>query len=65
MHGEMQPVIVKDASQKIMYTSCGGAVEDWASCFHKASQACSGNYSELKKVEDNRGTNRELTFQCK
>ena len=64
-HGQIQPVIIKDAKQQIMFTSCGGAVEDWASCFNKASNACTNGYSVISKNEDTRGVRRELTFQCK
>lgn len=62
--GELQPVIVKDANQKIMMTSCGGAVEDWASCYHKASNTCHDGYTVIDRVEDSRGIKRDLTFKC-
>jgi len=64
MKGELQPVIVKDAGKNIMFTTCGGVVEDWASCNRKAMQSCPSGYSVLKKVDDSKGINRELTFQC-
>ncbi len=64
MKGELQPVIVKDASQKIMMTSCGGAVEDWGSCYRKASNTCHEGYIIIDRVEDSRGIKRELTFKC-
>jgi len=64
MNGQLQPVVVKDATKNIMFTTCGGAVEDWASCNRKALKACPSGYSTLKKVDDTTGINRELTFQC-
>ncbi len=64
-HGQIQPVIFKDAKNKIMYTTCSGAVEDWASCFNKAKGTCSKGYEILDQKENAQGGKRELTFQCK
>ena len=64
-HGAIQPVVLKDARNGIYFTTCGGAVEDWASCYDKASVTCNGNYSVLSKGDNSRGTQRDLTFQCK
>ena len=62
--GQMQPV--KQISTKgIYFTSCAGAVEDWPSCYDKAARTCNKNYVILSKEDNNRGTKRELTFQCK
>ena len=36
MHGRQGPVVVKNASQQIMYTTCNGAAEDWGTCNTKA-----------------------------
>jgi hypothetical protein len=64
MHGAIQPV--KQISAKGVYmTTCAGAVEDWPSCYDKASATCNGKYDVVNKVDNNRGTQRELTFQCK
>jgi hypothetical protein len=65
MKGQEQPVITKNISKKIYFTTCGGAVEDWPRCYDKAARTCSENYVVLDKVENSRGTQRELTFQCK
>ena len=64
VQGQMQPV--KQISAKGVYmTTCAGAVEDWPSCYDKASATCNGKYDVVNKVDNNRGTLRELTFQCK
>lgn len=62
MKGQEQPVIAK--KDGIYYTSCSGAVEDWASCNNKAVRTCNGDYQVLSKYENSTGTKRELTFQC-
>jgi hypothetical protein len=62
----LQPVVVKDANQKIMFTTCGGVVEDWGSCNRKAAKTCANGYAVLEKEERLVGVPvRELTFQCK
>jgi hypothetical protein len=65
MHGERQPVVLKDYKQKIYFTSCGGAVEEWGSCKDKASETCVNGYSIINRLESAVGGRRELTFQCK
>ncbi len=65
MHGQIQPVKSIDPAKGIYLTTCAGAAEDWASCYDKARQTCSGDYVTLKKQDDSRGTQRELNFQCK
>ena len=63
-HGAIQPV--KQISSKGVYmTTCAGAVEDWPSCYDKASTTCNGKYDVITREDNNRGTKRELTFQCK
>ena len=63
-HGAIQPV--KQISTKGDYmTSCAGAVEDWPSCYDKASTTCNGKYDVITREDNSRGTKRELTFQCK
>ena len=66
-HGQEQPVLRKMSKDKGEYyfTTCAGAVEDWPSCFDKASRTCNKSYVILSKEDNNRGTKRELTFQCK
>lgn len=59
-----QPILVKDAKQQIMFTSCTGAVEEWGSCFRKAGKSCPNGYEVLKKDEDIVGAKREITFKC-
>ena len=63
-HGQMQPV--KQISSKgVYFTTCAGAVEDWSSCYDKASATCDGKYDVITREDNNRGTYRALTFQCK
>ena len=64
MHGAIQPV-TQISSKGVYKTTCGGAVEDWASCYDKASATCNGKYEVITREDNNRGTKRELTFQCK
>jgi hypothetical protein len=59
-----QPVLVKDAKQQIMFTTCSGVVEDWGSCSRKAGKACANGYEVIKRDEDIVGAKRELTFKC-
>ena len=63
--GQLQPVLAKDLKQNIWVTNCGGAVEVWGGCYDKAKDTCSNNYTVLSRVENQTGTKRELTFQCK
>ncbi len=63
--GESQPVVVKDAKQQIMMTTCSGVVEDWGSCNNKARKACADGYEILEKDESPVGGRRQITFQCK
>ena len=65
MHGRQGPVVVKDASQQIMYTTCNGAAEDWGTCHSKAMKACPNNYIVLEKNDDSKRIFRNMTFQCK
>lgn len=64
MNGQQQPVIQKSVKEKIFFTTCSGAVEDWGSCNRKARSTCANGYSELKRFESAVGGRRELTFQC-
>jgi hypothetical protein len=62
-HGQMQPV--KLIGNNKYFTSCAGAVEDWNNCYDKASATCGGKYDVITREDNNRGTYRALTFQCK
>lgn len=64
MKGQQQPVTLIDAKQRTYFTTCSGAVEDWASCNYKARQTCKGAYETLNKLENPVGGRRELTFRC-
>lgn len=64
MHGQTQPVKLIDAKNNVYFTSCGGAVEDWASCYDKATATCKGSYSLVSKTDNSRGTQRDITFKC-
>ncbi len=61
----LQPVTYKNVKDKIYFTTCSGAVEDWGSCFSKAKRTCTSTYDVLSKSESATGGRRELTFQCK
>ena len=63
-HGQEQPVITKSAAKRIYFTTCAGSVEDWPNCYEKAARTCNKNYVILSKEDNNRGTKRDLTFQC-
>lgn len=64
MNGQIQPVVMKDAKQKIYYTNCGGAAEGWGSCYSKAQKTCPNGYSVIDKYDDPNGIKREYTFKC-
>jgi hypothetical protein len=65
-HGQMQPVKKLNVKENNVYfTTCGGAVEGWSDCYQKASQTCINKYTVINKIDNNRGTQRDLTFQCK
>jgi len=65
IHGRQGPVVVKDANQQIMYTTCNGFAEDWGTCHSKAMKACPNNYIVLEKNDDPHRIFRNMTFQCK
>ena len=65
MNPQAQPVVVKDANQKIMSTTCSGLAEDWGTCNSKAMKACPNNYIILDKTQESNGVIRSMTFQCK
>jgi len=62
MNGQEQPVITK--KDGTFYTTCSGAVENWNSCYSKASRTCAKGYSILEKTENGNGGFRTLTFKC-
>ena len=64
-HGQIQPVVVKDYKNNIMFTTCSGAVEDWAGCYAKARNACAKGYKIIEQNENANGGIRNFTFQCK
>ncbi len=61
MHGQTQPVLPKGGNY---FTSCGGAVETWATCNNKAMKTCPNGYIEIAKEGNATGTTRDLTFKC-
>ena len=65
IHGRQGPVVVKDANQQILYTTCNAAAEDWGTCNSKAMKACPNNYIVLEKNDDANRIFRSMTFQCK
>ena len=65
MNPQAQAVVVKDANQQIMYTTCSGLVEDWGTCNTKAIKACPNSYIVLDKTHESNGVFRSLTFKCK
>ena len=62
MHGQEQPVVARNG---LYFTTCAGAVEGWSDCYQKAQRTCPAGYIKLSTADNNRGTQRELTFQCK
>ena len=62
LNGQEQPVKMKSNGEFI--TTCGGAVENWGSCFQKAGRTCSKGYKITSQTSDNRGTYREIVFTC-
>ena len=65
MNGQAQPVLVKDANQHIMFTTCNGAAEGWDTCATKATKTCTNGYTVIEKTENAQGGFRSMTFQCK
>ena len=65
MQGRQGPVVVKDANQQIMYTTCNAAAENWGTCYSKALKACPNDYIVLEKNDDPKRIFRNMTFQCK
>lgn len=63
--GQEQPVIEKNFKEKVFFTTCSGAVENWGNCNNKALRTCEKGYVEISKFESPVGGRRELTFQCK
>ena len=63
-HGQMQPVKML-SSKGVYFTTCAGAVETWSDCYEKASSTCKGKYDVISKGDNSRGTQRDLTFECK
>ena len=63
LQGEQQPV--KQLSNNLYVTNCGGAVETWASCNNKAMKICEEGYEVIRKIENSTGISRELKFECK
>ncbi len=64
MHGQEQPVVMKDAKNNIWYTTCSGAVETWHNCNLKAERKCEKGYYSLEKTENANGGMRTMTFKC-
>ena len=63
--GALQPVRMIDLKTQTYKATCNGAVEDWGTCFGRASQSCASGYNVLERFETPVGGRRELTFQCK
>ena len=61
----IQPVTYKNQQEKIMFTTCSGAVEEWGSCFSKAAKTCPNHYEVIERFETPYGATRELNFKCK
>lgn len=62
MNGQEQPVISK--KDGVYYTTCSGAVENWGSCYNKASRTCPKGYSIWEKTDNANGGFRTMTFKC-
>lgn len=63
-NGQIQPVVTKNLKERIYYTTCSGAVENFASCNNKAMATCSNGYAIIEKFQDSNGAFRSLTFKC-
>ena len=63
MQGQQQPV--RPLKDNMYFTSCSGAVENWASCNNKAQATCQNGYLVVRQNENATGTVRELIFECK
>ena len=63
--GAAQHVGLIDAKNQTYKTTCNGAVEDWGTCFGRASKSCPSGYNTIERFETPLGGRRELTFQCK
>ena len=64
-HGQEQPVVKKNAIEELYFTTCAGAVEMWSDCYAKAQRTCPSGYKVISIGDNNQGTQRDLTFQCK
>jgi hypothetical protein len=64
INGQQQPVVTKNFKERIYFTTCSGAVEDWSSCNKKAQITCKQIYEVINRIESPVGGRRELTFQC-
>jgi len=64
MHGAIQPV-KQISTNGVYFTTCAGAAEGWNDCYDKASATCGGKYDVLSKIDNNKGTQKDFTFQCK
>ena len=67
LHGQEQPVVSKMSRDKgeYFFTTCAGAAEGWSDCYSKAHRTCTAGYTVLTTFDNNKGTQRDLTFQCK
>lgn len=64
MQGAEQPV-VQYRDTKTFKTTCGGAAEDWGSCYRKANRTCGIGYEVIDRSADSNGLVRQLIFSCK
>ena len=64
MDGQEQPVVMRNAKEKIYYTTCSGIVENWGSCYNKGARSCSKGYEIIEKTENANGGFRTMTFKC-
>jgi len=62
-HDHPQPV--RQISANTYMTTCGGAVEDWNTCYDKAYKTCDGKYTVISKEDNSHGTKRVVNFECK
>ncbi len=64
MNGQEQPVVTQNAKDRTYYTTCSGAVENWGTCYDKASRTCGNGYKILDKTDNANGGSRTMTFRC-
>jgi hypothetical protein len=56
--------IMRNAKEKIYYTTCSGIVENCGSCCKKGARSCRKGYAIIEKTENANGGFRTMIFKC-